>query len=78
MLHRSIIIEREVPISQPLKPDISPDDRWRVPMKYLIRVAFAAITLAAIAPVANAATFHNGSTVAGDRLATQTQQQGAY
>jgi hypothetical protein len=47
-------------------------------MKYLIRVAFAAITLAAIAPVANAGTFHNGSTVAGDSLATQTQQQGAY
>jgi hypothetical protein len=47
-------------------------------MKYLIRVAFAAISLGAIAPVANAANFHNGSTVAGDHLATQTQQQGAY
>jgi hypothetical protein len=47
-------------------------------MKYLIRVAFAAISLATIAPVANAATFHNGSTVAGDSLATQTQRYGAY
>jgi hypothetical protein len=47
-------------------------------MKYLIRVAIAAISLASIAPVANAASFHNGSTVAGDSLATQTQQQGAY
>jgi hypothetical protein len=45
-------------------------------MKYLIRVAFAAISLATIAPVANAATFDNGSTVAGDAAATQMQQQG--
>jgi hypothetical protein len=45
-------------------------------MKYLIRVAFAAISLATIAPVANAATFYNGSTVAGDAAATQMQQQG--
>ena len=45
-------------------------------MKYLIRVAFAAISLATIAPVANAATFHNGSTVAGDAAATLMQQQG--
>ena len=38
------------------KPDIPPDDRWRIPMKYLIRIAFAALSLATIAPVANAAT----------------------
>jgi hypothetical protein len=36
-----------------------------------------AISLASIAPVANAATFHNGSTVAGEALGTQTQQYGA-
>jgi hypothetical protein len=48
-------------------------------MKTMILAAFAALSLtAAIAPVANAADFHNGSTVAGDKLATQTQQYGAY
>jgi hypothetical protein len=45
-------------------------------MKNLIRVAFAVLSLATIAPVANAAVFHNGSTVAGDAAATQMQQQG--
>jgi hypothetical protein len=45
-------------------------------MKNLIRVAFAVLGLATIAPVANAAVFHNGSTVAGDAAATQMQQQG--
>jgi hypothetical protein len=60
------------------KPDISPDDRWRIPMKYLIRVAFAAL-LATIAPVANAAVnFHSGSTIAGDAVATRDQQTGSY
>jgi hypothetical protein len=44
-------------------------------MKNLILAAFAALSLtAAIAPLANAATFHNGSTVAGDAAATQTQR----
>ena len=47
-------------------------------MKYLIRVAFAALSLASIVPVANAATnFRNGSTVSGDSAATQMQQYGA-
>ncbi len=46
-------------------------------MKYLIRVAFAVVGLASITPVANAAVFHNGSTVAGDRAATVIQQEGA-
>jgi hypothetical protein len=46
-------------------------------MKNLILAAFAALSLtAAIAPVASAAVFHNGSTVAGDAAATQMQQQG--
>ena len=45
-------------------------------MKNLIRVAFAVLSLATIAPVANAAVFHNGSTVARDAAATQMQQQG--
>jgi hypothetical protein len=48
-------------------------------MKTMILAAFTALSvLAAISPIANAADFHNGSTVAGDRLATQTQQYGAY
>lgn len=45
-------------------------------MKYLIRAAFFAISLATIAPVANAAVFHNGSTVSGDAAATLMQQTG--
>jgi hypothetical protein len=45
-------------------------------MKNLILAAFAALSLtAAVAPLANAATFHNGSTVAGDQTATAIQQQ---
>jgi len=45
-------------------------------MKNLILAAFAALSLtAAVAPVAHAATFHNGSTVAGDQEATVIQQQ---
>jgi hypothetical protein len=47
-------------------------------MKYLIRVAFAALSLATIAPVANAAVFQNGSTVGGDSAATRQQQTGSY
>jgi hypothetical protein len=47
-------------------------------MKYLIRVAFAALSLAAITPVANAHVFHNGSTVAGDAVATRMQQTGSF
>jgi hypothetical protein len=41
-------------------------------MKYLIRAAFAAISLATIAPVANA-----HSTIAGDSQATQMQRTGS-
>ncbi|WP_428487710.1 hypothetical protein [Rhodopila sp.] len=48
-------------------------------MKNLILAAVAALSLtAAIAPVANAATFHNGSTIAGDTFATRTQQIDNY
>jgi hypothetical protein len=48
-------------------------------MKNLILAAFAALSLtAAIAPMANAAVFHNGSTVAGDSAATRMQQTGTY
>jgi hypothetical protein len=48
-------------------------------MKNLILAAFAALSLsAAIAPLANAAPFQNGSTVAGDSVATRFQQTGAY
>ena len=48
-------------------------------MKNLILAAFAALSLAAaVAPLANAATFHNGSTVAGGAQATRMQQTGSY
>jgi hypothetical protein len=48
-------------------------------MKNLILAAFAALSLsAAVAPLANAAVFHNGGTVAGDWAATRWQQTGAY
>jgi hypothetical protein len=47
-------------------------------MKNLILTALAALSMtAAIAPVANAAGFHNGSTVAGDATATRMQQTGS-
>jgi hypothetical protein len=47
-------------------------------MKNLFLAAVAALSLsAAVVPVvANAAVFHNGSTVAGDAAATRMQQQG--
>jgi hypothetical protein len=49
------------------------------PMKNLVLAAFAALSLtAAIAPLANAATYHNGSTVGGDAQATRMQQTGSY
>ncbi len=48
-------------------------------MRNLILAAFAAVSLgAAVVPAANAATFHNGSSVAGDSSATRLQQQGAF
>ena len=50
-------------------------------MKNTFLAAFAVLNLAAtaLAPVAaSAATFHNGSTVAGDTAATQRQQTGSY
>jgi hypothetical protein len=48
-------------------------------MKNLILAAFAALSLsAAVAPLANAAVPHNGSTVAGDLVATRMQQTGSY
>jgi hypothetical protein len=48
-------------------------------MKNLILAAFAALSLsAAVAPLASAADFHNGSSVAGDAAATRWQQTGAY
>jgi hypothetical protein len=48
-------------------------------MKNLFLAAFAALSVAAaIAPVASAATFHNGSTIGGDAAATRIQQTGGY
>jgi hypothetical protein len=63
----------------PSKPDIPPDQRWRIPVKNLILAAFAALSLsAAVAPLASAAVFHNGSSVAGDSAATRFEQTGSY
>ena len=50
-------------------------------MKKMFLAAFTVLSLAAtaVAPVAaNAAVFHNGSTVAGDAAATRMQQTGSY
>jgi hypothetical protein len=60
-------------MSQPSKPDILPDQRWRIPMKNLILAAFAALSLGAAVVPAYAA-----STVAGDAQATRMQQTGSY
>jgi hypothetical protein len=50
-------------------------------MKEMFLTAFTVLSLAAaaVAPVAaNAAVFHNGSTVGGDAAATRMQQTGSY
>jgi hypothetical protein len=47
-------------------------------MKKIFLAAFTALTLAATAVGANAAAFHNGSTVGGDAAATRLQQTGGY
>jgi hypothetical protein len=48
-------------------------------MKTMILAAFAALSLSAVViPAANAAVFHNGSSIAGDAAATQMQQTGSY
>ena len=48
-------------------------------MKNLILAAFAALSLsAAVAPFASAATYQNGSSIAGDSAATRFQQTGSY
>lgn len=48
-------------------------------MRNLILAAFAALSLSAVVmPVANAAVFHNYSTVAGDSAATRFQQTTPY
>jgi hypothetical protein len=47
--------------------------------KALVLATVAAMSLtAAIVPIANAAVFHNGSTIAGDTAATRQQQTGSY
>jgi hypothetical protein len=49
--------------TNPSKPDIPPDDRWRIPMKTMILAAFAALSLSAgLAPLAQAATFNGVQT----------------
>jgi hypothetical protein len=44
MLQCSIIIQRGTSMCKS-KPDISPDDRWRIPMKTMILAAVAALSL---------------------------------
>ena len=49
------------PSTAPSKPDISPDQRWGIPMKKMILAVFTALSLtAAIAPLASAASVHSG------------------
>jgi hypothetical protein len=55
MPQRSIIIRRTKSMSCPSKPDISPDDRWRIPMKTMILAAVAAISLGVSAAYAQGA-----------------------
>jgi hypothetical protein len=48
-------------------------------MKKIMIAGFAVLSLmVAVAPLANAATFHNGSSISGDTSATRMQQTGAY
>jgi hypothetical protein len=47
-------------------------------MKKMFLAAFTALGLVTTAVAANAAVFHNGSTVAGDAAATRMQQTGSY
>jgi hypothetical protein len=47
-------------------------------MKKMFLAAFTVLSLAATAVAANAAVFHNGSTVGGDTAATRMQQTGSY
>jgi hypothetical protein len=48
-------------------------------MQTVILTAFAILSLTiAMAPAANATTFHNGSSVRGDLAATRMQQTGSY
>jgi hypothetical protein len=48
-------------------------------MNNLILATVAVLSLtAAVAPLANAANFHNGSTIAGTAQATRMQQTGSY
>jgi hypothetical protein len=67
-----------MPTSCPSTPDKTLDNEWRNPMKNIILAAFAVLSLTvAIAPTASAATFHNGSSVAGDAQATRMEQTGS-
>jgi hypothetical protein len=49
------IISAAAYVHMHVKPDVLPDDGWRIPMTYIIRAAFLALSLATIPPVANAA-----------------------
>jgi hypothetical protein len=64
--------------SKPLAGFTQIEEDPEIPMKNLIRAAFVALSLATIAPVANAADFHNGSTIAGNSEATRMVQTGSY
>lgn len=47
-------------------------------MKNMFFAALAALSLSVAVVPAFAVTFHNGSTIAGDRAATRMQQTGSY
>jgi len=70
---------KETPIFLLSKPDMSSNDRWRIPIKNIILAAIAALGLAtAVVPAAaNAANFHNASTIGGNAQATRRQQTGS-
>ena len=63
------------------RPSNSARPRMESVMKKMFLAGFTVLSLAAtvVAPVAaNAAVFHNGSTVSGDVAATRMQQTGSY
>jgi hypothetical protein len=69
---RGNIIIRPAWVHSLSKTDISPDDGWGIPMKDLIFVTLAALSLiAAVLPAAYAA-----STIAREALATRKRQTG--
>jgi hypothetical protein len=60
MPQRSIIIRIARPKYAPSKPDILPDDRWRIPMKKMFLAALTVLSLTAgVAQMASASVYSN-------------------